>query len=169
MQTYTIYNGAMQTTSAPVGLGGTGPKTHIQVAALQALSIVEWGVSFNGSAAATPVTVELIETDASGVVTAYVANDITKDNGVGDAPSFLGVMASGGSQTGYNCSTEGSIATVRNLDPPKYIPPTGIYEKQFPLGLRPLIQANKYGRIRMTGLPNGVSGFCYMVLGPGPD
>ena len=169
MQTWTLYNGAMQTTAAPVGLGGSGPKTMLQIAALQPLSIIEWGCSFNGSAAATPVTAELIETDVSGTVSAFALTDITITNNPGNALSFLGTMAVSGASTGYNASVEGSPAAVRNLDAPKYVPPSTLYEKQFPLGQRPLIQPNKYARIRFTGLPAGVSGFCYVVVGPGPD
>jgi hypothetical protein len=57
MALYLIPNGAMQTTAgfAKVATGAT-IKTLLQIApgATTALKIVEWGISLDGSAAATP-------------------------------------------------------------------------------------------------------------------
>src|SRR5215470_7925132 len=81
MAMYMIGNGASQTTAAFVAVAtGTSIKTMLQVkpGATTVLEIVEWGISFDGSAAATPGKIELIETDVAATVTASVANDITK-------------------------------------------------------------------------------------------
>jgi hypothetical protein len=70
---YLIGNGAMQTTAAFVAVTtGTAIKTMLQVkpGATTVLKIIEWGISFDGSAAATPGKVELIETDVAATVTA---------------------------------------------------------------------------------------------------
>jgi hypothetical protein len=65
--------------------------------------IVEWGVSFDGSAAATPGKVELIETDVAATVTASVANDITKfdANALSGGDPTTNLIQVGTAATGY--------------------------------------------------------------------
>ena len=79
---YSAYNGPMVTTAAPVKVTtSTSIKTLMQLStsATSSLEVIEWGISFDGSAAATPGVCELVDTVAIGAtVTAYVANDITK-------------------------------------------------------------------------------------------
>ena len=76
MALYTIYNAPSPTTAKIVPVAtGTSIKTLLQVkpsATIQA-RIVEWGISFSGSAAATPISCELIVTDVAATVTAHVA------------------------------------------------------------------------------------------------
>ena len=69
---------------------GTAIKTLLQVkaSATTTFKIKEWGISFDGSAAATPIKCELLETDVAATVTAAVANDITKL----DAAALSGVV-----------------------------------------------------------------------------
>ena len=60
---YSVYNGPMVTTAAPVKVTtSTSIKTLLQVATASTLSleVIEWGISFDGSAAATPGVVELV-------------------------------------------------------------------------------------------------------------
>jgi hypothetical protein len=84
---YLIGNGPMQTTAAFATVTtGTAIKTMLQFKPLVPAKIIEWGISFDGSAAATPGKVELIETDVAATVTASVNNDLTKWNG--DAVQF---------------------------------------------------------------------------------
>ena len=165
---YLIANGAMQTTAKFVAVAtGTGIKTLLQVkpGATQVLKIVEWGIHFNGSAAATGVVVELIETDVAATVTASVANDITKVDGdallSGDPTTSIFSVST--TATGYTASGEGSITSIRNLDTPLFLQPTGPFVKQFPLGDEPIIQAGKFGRIRVHA-PADVNAYCYMKL-----
>lgn len=84
MPLYLIGSGPMHTTAKLAALAtGTSIKTLLQVkpGATSLLRIVEWGIHFDGSLAATGISVELIETDVAATVTASVANDITKIDG----------------------------------------------------------------------------------------
>lgn len=89
-QRYLIPSGPMQTTASFATLATTTALlTLLQVKPLALMKVIEWGVSFDGSAAATPGKVELIETDVAATVTASVDNDITKlGDGVSDAEVF---------------------------------------------------------------------------------
>src|SRR4051812_23543105 len=81
MALYAIFNGPSPTTAAQVPVTtGTSIKTLLQVqpSATNSLKIKEWGISFDGSAAATPIKVELLETDVAATVTAHVAAGIVK-------------------------------------------------------------------------------------------
>lgn len=146
---------------------GTSIKTLLQLkpGATTILKICEWGISFDGSAAATPGKVELIETDVAATVTASVTADITKINAEalaqGDPTTAL--IAVGTTSTGYTASSEGSITAIRNLDGPQLIAGTNQFIKQFPLGQEPIIQNGKFGRIRVT-FGAAVNAYCYMVI-----
>ena len=64
MALYLIQNGAAGLTAAPVAVTtGTAVKTMLQFKALATAvaKVVEWGISFDGSTAATPGKVELFE------------------------------------------------------------------------------------------------------------
>lgn len=162
---YLVTNGAMQTTGAPVAVAtGTAIKTLLQVKPFNLAKIVEWGISFDGFAAALPGKVELIETDVAATVTASVDADITKYGGVGDiaAPSVSG-LSLGTTATGYTATAEGTIAATRDLDGPLFLPPTAPYIKQFPLGREPVIQIAKFARVRVT-FGTTVNAYCYMIL-----
>ncbi len=168
MAIYLIPNGPMQTTAAiaPVTTG-TAIKTLLQfkASATKTAKIIEWGISFDGSAAATPGKIELIETDVAATVTASVAADITKV----DAEALAGgdpttnLIQVGTTSTGYTASGEGSTTAVRNLDAPQLIAPTNQFVKQFPLGREPVVQVSKFARIRVT-LGAAVNAYCYIVV-----
>lgn len=168
MALYLIGNGAMQTTAAFVAVTtGTAIKTMLQVkpGATTVLKVIEWGISFDGSAAATPGKVELIETDVAATVTASVANDITKYDpaAVAQGDPTTALIAVGTSATGYTASVEGSITAVRNLAGPQFIAPTTQYQFQMPLGREPIIQNGKFGRVRVT-FGAAVNAYCYMIV-----
>lgn len=163
---YQIFNGPMQTTAQPSGVTtGTGVKTLLQVKPLVVMRIVEWGISFDGSAAATPGTVELIETDVAATVTASVNNDITKlDQAAltfGDPTTAL--ISVGTAATGYTASAEGSITAVRNLAGPSLVAPTNEFVQQFPLGREPIIQINKFMRFRVK-FGAAINALCYVTI-----
>lgn len=167
MALYLFANGAMPTTAAQVPVTtGTSIKTLLQLKASATViaKIIEWGVSFDGSAAATPGKVELLETDVAATVTAAVANDLTKFDAAalsgGDPTTNL--IQVGTTSTGYTSSNEGSIAAVRMFDV-QHIAPTGQYVKQFPLGREPVIQVGKFGRIRVH-FGAAVNAYAYMVV-----
>lgn len=168
MALYLIANGPMQTTAAFATVTtGTAIKTMLQVQASATLvaKIKEWGISFDGSAAATPIKVELIETDVAATVTASALADITKvdGNALAGGNQTTNLIQVGTAATGYSASAEGTITATRNLDGPKLVAPTNQYEKQFPLGNEPIIQIAKFGRIRVTAAA-AVNCYCYLVV-----
>lgn len=167
MALYAIYNGPMPTTAALVKVTtGTAIKTMLQVkpSATIVARIVEWGISFDGFAAALPIQVGLIETDVAATVTASVANDIHKLDAAalagGDPTTNL--IQVGTTSTGYTSTNEGSIGAVRIFDH-QLIAPTNQYVKQYPLGREPIIQVGKFARIRVTA-GTAVNAVCYMIV-----
>lgn len=167
MALYLIANGAAAGAAAPVAVTtGTSIKTLLQILASTTVvaKIVEWGISFDGSAAATPIKVELVETSGAATVTAAATADITKMDGAalagGDPVTNL--LPVGTTSTGYTASGEGTPGTCRIFDL-QFIAPSNQYVKQFPLGREPVIQVGKFGRIRVTA-GAAVNAYCYMVV-----
>jgi hypothetical protein len=167
MALYLIANGPMPTTAAQVPVTtGTAIKTLLQVKASATLNfkIVEWGFSADGSAAATPGKVELIETDVAATVTAHVAAGIHKLDSAaltgGDPTTNL--IQVGTSATGYTASGEGSIAAIRLFDA-QLIAGTNQYVKQFPLGREPVVAVGLFARIRVT-FGAAVNAYAYMIV-----
>lgn len=171
MALYLIGNGPMQTTAQFAGVTtGTAIKTMLQVkpSATLMAKIIEWGFSIDGHASNTGLQVELIETDVAATVTAAVLADITKY----DAAALSGgnqttnLIQVGTTATGYTSTSEGSITAVRNLALPQYV--YGVqatsFVQQFPLGREPVIQIDKFGRIRVLAAGNAVTMKCYMVV-----
>lgn len=168
MAQFLIANGPMQTTAAPASVTTAAViKTLLQVkpSATLAMKVIEWGISFDGSAAATPGKVELIETDVAATVTAAVANDITKFDGLalagGDPTTNL--IQVGTTATGYTASAEGTTTVTRDLDGPQLIAPTTQFIKQFPLGREPIVQISKFLRIRVT-FASAINAYCYVIV-----
>lgn len=165
---YLFQNSAKNTTAAPVKVAtGTAIKTMLQLKPIVPCRIIEWGCSFDGSAAATPGEVELIEVDVAATVTAFVAADITpydaealQFNSGDPTSNYITVSTSG---SGYTASAEGTVTVVRNLDGPQLIAPTNQYVKQFPLGREPLVQAAKFARVRVT-FGTAINAYCYMIV-----
>jgi hypothetical protein len=168
MAQYLIANGPMQTTSSFATVTtGTSLKTMLQVKASATLTfkVKEWGISFDGFAAALPGKIELIETDVAATVTASVANDITKYDGAallgGDPTTNL--IQVGTTSTGYTSTSEGSTTACRSLAGPQLLPPTGPFIQQFPLGVEPVVQISKFLRIRVL-FGTAVNAYCYVII-----
>jgi hypothetical protein len=167
MALYLIHNGAVGTTAAPVKVTtGTAIKTLLQFqpSATVIARIIEWGISFDGSAAATPGEVELMESDVAATVTAIVVGDITKldsDALAGGDPT-TNLIQCGTANTGYTATVEGSTSVARAFDL-QLIAPTNQYVKQFPLGREPVCQVSKFTRIRVT-FAAAINAYCYMVV-----
>lgn len=150
-KTYTVLNGAVPGAAAFVGITtGTALRTHLQIATnttTPPIRVVEWWCEFNGSAAATPIKVEMLRHTggAQTTLTAYVAADIAKSN---DPNAPASSIQLGTALSGYsNTTTEVTPTTVSNLSS-HYIPPTsGIYI-QYPLGREPEIQVSAFMRFR---------------------
>lgn len=167
MAQYLIANGASPTTAAQVAVTtGTSIKTLLQVepSATKAAKVVEWGISFDGSAAATPIKVELLETDVAATVTAHVAAGIVKLDGdaLNSGDPTTNLIQVGTANTGYTASAEGTITATRMFDV-QFIAPTNQYVKQFPLGREPVMQVSKFTRIRVTA-GAAVNAYCYMIV-----
>ncbi len=167
MALYLIPNGPMPTTAAQAAVTtGNAIKTMLQVKSSASIiaRIVEWGISFDGSAAATPIKCELMETDVAATVTASVVADITKYGAGalegGDPTTNL--IQVGTAATGYTSTAEGTITAVRMFDV-QFIAPTNQYVKQWPLGREPVIAVSKFGRIRVTA-GAAVNCYCYVII-----
>ena len=161
---YLIPNGPSPTTAAQVAVTtGTAIKTMLQVKPLNVCRVIEWGISFDGSAAATPIDCELLTTGTVfATVTAHVAAGIV-DFGSGlvqAAPATNFTLSTSG--TGYTGSAEGSITVSRMLDV-QHIAPTSQYVKQFPLGREPVVDPSDILRIRVTAAA-AVNAYCYVIV-----
>jgi hypothetical protein len=164
---YQIFNGPSPTTAAQVAVTtGTAIKTMLQVqpSATKPLQVVEWGISFDGSAAATPIKVELLETDVAATVTAHVTAGIVKLDGeaLSGGDPVTNLIQVGTANTGYTGTAEGTITATRVFDT-QFIAPTNQYVKQFPLGLEPVVQISKFLRVRVTA-GAAVNAYCYVTV-----
>lgn len=164
MALYTIYNGPMPTTASFAAVTtGTAIKTMLQIKPFNVMRIVEWGISFDGSAAATPIEVELLDTGTVfGTVTASADADVMKFDGAEGAVASIAGLTLGTTATGYTCTSEGSITAVKLFDT-QLIAPTNQYVKQFPLGREPKLIIGDAARIRVKA-GSAVNAICYMVL-----
>lgn len=158
---YWTANGAMPTTAAltPVTTG-TAIKTMLQVAAsaTDKLQVVEWGISFDGSTAATPIRCELVHTGTvAATVTAAVAAGVQPYNDSGGTASTVTLSTTG---TGYTATAEGTVTTTRYGDL-QLIAPTNQYVYQFPLGREFEIPASGILRVRVTAAA-AVNAYCYV-------
>jgi len=145
-----IYNAPMPTTASIVPVTtGTAIKTLLQLKPFNSGKIVAWGISFDGSAAATPINVELLETGTVfGTVTASADVDIYKLDGTDQAAASVAGLTLGTSATGYTCTSEGSITATKSFDS-ELIAPTNQYIYQFPLGQEPKFIIGNCYRIRV--------------------
>lgn len=160
MSRFQTFNGPSPTTAAQLPVTtGTSIKTLLQLAMPSAkkITIVEWGISFDGSTAATPIKCELIETDVAATVTAHVAAGLVK---LSDPNDDASVLTLGTAATGYTASAEGSITATRVLDA-VLVAPTGFWIKQWPLGREPRGNASKFLRVRVTAAA-AVNAICWI-------
>ena len=164
MPQYIINNGSMPTTAPFAAVTtGTAIKTLLQIKPFNVCKIIEWGISFDGSAAATPIQVELLDTGTVfGTVTASADADVMKLDGAEGAVASVAGLTLGTSATGYTCTAEGSITATKLFDT-QFIAPTNQYVKQFPLGREPKCIIGNAVRIRVKA-GAAVNAICYMVL-----
>jgi hypothetical protein len=148
MPLYIAANGAMPTTTelTPITTG-TAVKTMLQIAtpSTRSIKVVEWGISFDGSAAATPIRCELIQTDVAATVTAHLAAGVQPYS---DPNAGASVMTLGTSATGYTASAEGTITATRWGDL-QQVAGTTQYVKMWPLGREFAVPASKFLRVRV--------------------
>lgn len=159
---YWAQNAAFPTTAAPVKMTtGTAIKTLMQVAtpSNQDIHVVEWGISFDGSAAATPIEVELVDTGAVGAtsLTALTPALYSPD------AQLASLCVGGTGATGFNSgsSTEGTTTVTRYADL-QLISPTNQYVKQWPLNREFYVAASHFLRVRVTA-GTAVNAYCYII------
>ncbi len=170
MGLYQLTNGPMPTTAAQAPVTtGVAIKTLLQVklgaSTNQPGKVVEWGISFDGAAAATPIKCELLTTGSVGAtITEFVAADIiTLDpNQAAVTDDFPFAFTAAGDESGYTATAEGSITATRVLDV-QFVAPTNQYVKQFPLGREPMFKASEFLRIRVTA-GAAVNAYCYVII-----
>lgn len=159
MSLYIAFNGASPTTAAQVVVAtGNAIKTLLQVAtpSTRDIRVIEWGISFDGSAAATPIKCELLQTDVAATSGSSLTPTVFADP---NAPASLCVGGTGA--TCYSPSAEGSITAVRMFDA-QLIAPTNQYVKQYPLGREPWIPISKFLRVRVTAAAT-VNCYAYII------
>ena len=168
---YRINSFARPTTAAAVAIAtGTSIHTLLQVklAATGQMrgTIVEWGISFDGSAAATPIVCELVSTKtvACTAMAAHVASGIVNLDPLAAAPTTDNPFNLGTGTTAYSDGTvtEGTITDSRPIDT-QFIAPTNQYIKQDPLGREWEFDDTEFLRIRVTA-GAGVNAYCYVVV-----
>ena len=168
MAIYTIANGIAPLTAAflPVETD-TVFATMLQVKLGDSITgearVVEWGISFNGSAAATPFVCELLAGNVAATVTAHAVADLTPASpgtkpAVDNFPFAVGV-----SDTGFTSTAEGTLTATRFLDGPQLIAPTGQFVKQVPLGQEGLFDVDDWMRIRIWG-DGTITAACYVKI-----
>jgi hypothetical protein len=164
MARFRIYNGPMPTTAAQAPVTtGTSIKTLLQLKPFNTCKIVAWGISFDGSAAATPGKVELLDTGTVfGTVTASADVDCIKLDSVEDAVASVAGLTLSTTGTGYTCTSEGSITATRMFDA-VLLPPTGPYVYQFPLGQEPKCIIGNAVRIRVT-FAAAINSICWIEV-----
>lgn len=149
---YRFYNGTAATTAGQAKVTtSTAIKTMLQLTPKTGvdLELPQWGISFDGSAAATPGIVELIETDVTATVTTAASADVVKITNPGGPAADTALITLGTANTGFTATVEGTTAASRVIDA-QLIAPTNQYIMQWPFGTWPKVQAAKFLRIRVT-------------------
>lgn len=158
---YIAFNGASPTTAAQVPIA-TGAVIHtlLQIAtpATRDITIVEWGFSADGSAAATPGKVELIQTDVAASGMTSLTPTLW---GNPNTPASLCVGGTALTAFSDGTVTEGTTTASRVFDA-QLIAPTNQYVKQFPLGREPVVPISKFLRVRVT-FGTTVNAYCYVI------
>lgn len=169
MGLYLLPNGPMPTTAAlPSVTTGTAIKTMLQVklggSTNQVGKIKAWHISFDGSAAATPIKCELLTTGTvRATVTEFVAADIinlSDPNAAAVTDDFPFAFTAAGDESGYTASAEGTITATRLLDF-ALVSPTNERTIQYVLGNEPTFRFDEYLRVRVHA---GVAVNCFTYL-----
>lgn len=133
---------------------------QVQCSSTAGLEVVEWGISFDGSAAATPGVCELVDTVAvASTGTIYNAADIVKMSTAQAGQTSTIVL--GTTASSFTATIEGSTTVARLFDV-QLLPPTAPYIKQFPLERGPTVLPSENLRIRVT-FGTAINALCYVV------
>lgn len=166
--TYKVFCAPAPTTAGIAKLAtGATIKTLLQLKPAVPINVVEWGISFDGSAAAVPGIVELLETGTVfATVTAHAAGDVMPQNDPNAPANSAGTSGTplnlGTTHSGYNSSSEGTITTTRIADA-QLVAPTNQYVYQSPLGFNFKVPAGNCLRVRVTFAVT-VNALCYVTF-----
>lgn len=166
-QLFLVGNFTRPTTAAPVKQPtGTAVRTMLQLAtiATEGLYIVEWGISFDGSAAATPIQVELFGCTGAATMSAALAATDVQNFAAPQSPAVT-VLQYGTALSAFATAavTEGTVADYRPIDV-QLIAPTSQYVKQYPLGREPAFAVSTFIRVRVTATAT-VNCSTYVIFG----
>lgn len=161
---YRIYNAPMPTSASIVPVTtGTAIKTLLQLKPFNVGKIVAWGISFDGSASATPIICELLETGTVfATVTASADADCYKLDGADQAVASVAGLTLATSGTGYTASAEGTVTATKMFDA-QLVAPTNQYIYQFPLGQEPKMLIGNAYRIRVKA-GTAVNALCFIEV-----
>lgn len=161
---YRIYNAPMPTSASIVPVTtGTAIKTLLQLKPFNVGKIVAWGISFDGSASATPIICELLETGTVfATVTASADADCYKLDGADQAVASVAGLTLATSGTGYTASAEGTVTATKIFDA-QLVAPTNQYVYQFPLGQEPKMLIGNAYRIRVKA-GTAVNALCFIEV-----
>ena len=166
MALWKIYNGPAPTTAAQVAVTtGTAIETALQIKMQPNFQpkIRAWGVSMNGSAAAAGAQWELVETGTIfGTVTAHVAAGIVPWDGDAMRLTSTDFFDVGVADTGYTCTSEGSIVASRTFDS-QFVQPSGERAWEFSLGNEPQMEDISALRVRVT-VGAAIDAICWVLL-----
>ncbi|MFJ4828407.1 hypothetical protein ACIP79_00475 [Streptomyces sp. NPDC088747] len=150
MSLYIAYNCAIDATTGV--MAGTSyaanAKVAIQLAtpSTTSIRIVEWGVSFSGTAAGAPAICTLAQ--ASAATTSMTAHSTSTVMPIGDS-SKASSLTMGTGSTAY-----GAVAITTNTTERQFggalVSPMTQYEKQWPLGREPVVSPSKYCQLRIN-------------------
>jgi len=126
----------------------TGAKCAIQIATPATLeaTIIEWGISFDGSSAVTPALVELVVAGAASTMSTAHTTTTIENLGASVLDSKLSM---GTTTTGYGTGAITTNTTLQTWDK-QYISPTNQYIKQWPLGREPVLNASRFLQLRIN-------------------
>lgn len=170
MGRYLIANSPMPTTAMSVKQPtGTAIRTMLQVAPSIPVIVSEWGVSFDGTTAATPAQCELVETGtvAATMSTALASADVTQLDAVSDglAPSSILTFSTTTTAFATAAVTEGTITATRRGDI-QQIPTTSPYVKMQPLQTEFYVASGRILRVRVLTATATVNAYIYVVVSP---
>lgn len=165
MTLFIAFNNTIDATTgviAPVSYTSGAARISVQLAPPSGmdLRLVEWGVSFNGSALAAPATCTLAQASAASTV---VVHSDTTIKALGDREVVSG-LTFGTSATGYGAGTVGlTTNTTEKQFAAALIGPLSQYEKQLPLGRDFVVTGGKFCQLRIS-VPVTISALAYIAF-----
>jgi hypothetical protein len=154
MTIYIARNEAFSTgTATSAGTSyAAGSKVAIQLSTPSTIRvrIIEYGVSFNGTAVNTPGIVELVETNTTSKATVTTLSGLVLS--LDNPNAITSRLTFGTTDTGYGAA---AIPTqtpnvTRYLDGPQFVSPTNQFIKQFPLGREPIGKESAWQQLRIN-------------------